>query len=195
YIGSNDNKFYALDGATGQKKWEFVTGNPANSPPALTADGTVYFGSNDRKLYALNTVTGNKLWEFNTGDQVDGAPNIGADGSVIFISRDSFLYSLKGTGPLAESSWPRYRRDPANTGRALLTRPVITLEQPSVTGTNTFSFQVKGLASLSARVQVSTNLIDWDHLATLPAGGADTNLFFDTQAKTVGCRFYRVVTP
>ena len=55
YFGSNDNKVYALDGASGAKKWEFETGYLVYSSPAMGSDGTVYVGSWDRKVYAIAT--------------------------------------------------------------------------------------------------------------------------------------------
>ena len=55
YVGSNDNKIYALDSKTGAMKWEFVTGDNVSSSPAIGADGTIYVGSVDRKFYALKT--------------------------------------------------------------------------------------------------------------------------------------------
>jgi eukaryotic-like serine/threonine-protein kinase len=53
YIGSWDQKLYALNGATGAKKWEFKTGNIIYSSPAIGSDGTIYFGSYDKKVYAI----------------------------------------------------------------------------------------------------------------------------------------------
>ena len=47
YVGSNDKKVYALDGATEAKKWEFETGSWVSSSPAI--------GSKDKKLYAIKT--------------------------------------------------------------------------------------------------------------------------------------------
>ena len=58
YVGSFDNKVYALDGKSGAKKWEFVTGESefgVTSSPAIGSDGTVYVGSRDNKVYALKT--------------------------------------------------------------------------------------------------------------------------------------------
>ena len=55
YVGSNDNKLYAINGKTGAKLWEFVTGGWVSSSPAIGSDGTVYVGSNDKKLYAIKT--------------------------------------------------------------------------------------------------------------------------------------------
>ena len=55
YVGSEDNKLYAINGKTGVKLWEFETGDRVRSSPAIGSDGTVYIGSHDNKLYAIKT--------------------------------------------------------------------------------------------------------------------------------------------
>jgi outer membrane protein assembly factor BamB len=55
YVGSVDNKLYAINGKSGVKLWEFKTGWSVTSSPAIGSDGTVYFGSKDSKLYAIKT--------------------------------------------------------------------------------------------------------------------------------------------
>ena len=55
YVGSWDNKLYAINGKSGVKLWEFETGGAVISSPAIGSDGTVYVGSYDRKLYAIKT--------------------------------------------------------------------------------------------------------------------------------------------
>jgi len=55
YVGSDDNKLYAINGKTGDKLWEFETGGDVESSPAIGSDGTVYVGSSDKKLYAIKT--------------------------------------------------------------------------------------------------------------------------------------------
>ena len=77
YVGSHDEKIYALDGKTGAKKWDFTTGDDVMSSPAVGSDGTVYIGSNDKKLYAINGKTGAKQWEFETTGPVWSSPAIG----------------------------------------------------------------------------------------------------------------------
>ena len=57
YIGSNDNKLYAINGKSGVKLWEFETGGDVGSSPAIGSDGTVYVGSMDNKLYAIKTAS------------------------------------------------------------------------------------------------------------------------------------------
>jgi outer membrane protein assembly factor BamB len=96
YVGSYDKKVYALNGATGAKKWEYLTGGMVNSSPAIGADGTVYFGSLDKNVYALNGGTGVKKWEFLTGDGVSSSPAIGSDGTVYVGSLDGKVYALNG---------------------------------------------------------------------------------------------------
>jgi outer membrane protein assembly factor BamB len=44
YAGSEDDNVYALDAATGHRRWAFTTGYEVDSTPAV-ANGTVYVGS------------------------------------------------------------------------------------------------------------------------------------------------------
>lgn len=55
YVGSQDNKLYAINGKSGVKLWEFKTGGSVHSSPAIGSDGTVYVASLDKKLYAIKT--------------------------------------------------------------------------------------------------------------------------------------------
>ena len=55
YVGSRDNKLYAINGKSGVNLWEFETGGNVFSSPAIGSDGTVYVGSFDNKLYAIKT--------------------------------------------------------------------------------------------------------------------------------------------
>ncbi len=74
YIGSFDNKFYALNSKTGEKIWDFQTGSDdtnhimegiPNSP--VIKDGIVYFGCHDSNLYALDATSGKQVWTANHG--------------------------------------------------------------------------------------------------------------------------------
>ena len=55
YVGSYDNKLYAINPKSGVKLWEFKTGFYVYSSPAIGSDGTVYVGSYDKKVYAIKT--------------------------------------------------------------------------------------------------------------------------------------------
>jgi eukaryotic-like serine/threonine-protein kinase len=52
YVGSDDNKLYAIN-PDGSLKWTYITGDYVRSSPAIGANGTVYVGSYDGKLYAI----------------------------------------------------------------------------------------------------------------------------------------------
>mgnify|MGYP001408097328 CR=1 FL=1 len=54
YVGSNDNRLYAINGKSGKGKWVFkMRGAVLLSSPAIGSDGTVYVGSRDKKIYAI----------------------------------------------------------------------------------------------------------------------------------------------
>ena len=97
YVGSCDNKLYALDAATGNKLWEFATGSSIESCPAIGAGRIVYVASNDGKLYALNGRKGKKVWEFvfDADDQLPRDIAIDADGAV-YVTSERALYMLNG---------------------------------------------------------------------------------------------------
>ena len=118
YVGSLDNKLYALIGKNGVKRWGFETGGSAHSSPAIGSDGTVYVASLDKKLYAINGKTGVKLWEFEKGGGM-GSPAIGSDGTVYVGSYDKKLYAIKTDSKgLAKSPWPMRGQNARHTGRA-----------------------------------------------------------------------------
>jgi RNA polymerase sigma factor (sigma-70 family) len=95
YVGSHDQNVYALDPATGGKRWAFPTGEKVTSTPAVGRDGTVYVGSWDWKVYALDGATGAKKWEFKTDGEVASSPAIAEDGTV-YIGGGGTLYALNG---------------------------------------------------------------------------------------------------
>jgi hypothetical protein len=114
YVGSENGGLYALN-PNGTLKWSFQTGDWIYSSPAISADGMVYVGSENGGLYALNP-NGTLKWYYQTGDWIDSSPAIGADGTVYVGSMDGNLYAIPGSTPLANTSWPKFRRDPKLTG-------------------------------------------------------------------------------
>ena len=89
-------KLYAIDGTSGEKLWEFQTGDEIYGSPAIGPDGTVYFGSDDRFVYALNGTTGKARWSYQAGNEVKSSPAIGTDGTVYVGSSDNRLHALDG---------------------------------------------------------------------------------------------------
>ena len=99
YVGSDDNRLYALDASTGDLLWSYKTGDDVDSSPAVSG-GVVYVGSDDNHLYALDASTGDLLWSYKTGDDVDSSPAV--SGGVVYVgSDDNRLYALDAsTGDL-----------------------------------------------------------------------------------------------
>src|SRR5207244_2231993 len=64
YVGSADHKLYALDAATGVKKWEFASADGWFWTRPVMAGGTLFAvaTARDHKLYALNAASGAPVW-------------------------------------------------------------------------------------------------------------------------------------
>ena len=67
FFGSSaDCKVYAIDAATGQRRWTFFTGAPVRFAPAVYAD-RVFAVSDDGLLYCLAAADGKLLWKLRGG--------------------------------------------------------------------------------------------------------------------------------
>ena len=97
YVGAYQDKFYALDSQTGEKKWE-LEGSFSASSPIVGSDGTVFIATktSENKMLALNGATGAKKWEFQTDKGIWATPAIAADGTIYFGSDDKKVYALDG---------------------------------------------------------------------------------------------------
>jgi serine/threonine-protein kinase len=92
YVGSEDQKVYALDAATGHLRWAYPTGGKVSSSPAV-ADSTVYIGSDDHQVYALDAATGHLRWAYTTPASVFSSPAV-ADGTVYVGSGKPKVFAL-----------------------------------------------------------------------------------------------------
>lgn len=92
YVGCLDGNLYAIDLATGKKRWAFPTDLGFIASPAVR-DGRVYIGDYDGKLYCLDTESGNLLWDFQTEAEINSSANFYKD-TVLFGSQDGILYCL-----------------------------------------------------------------------------------------------------
>ena len=121
YLGSLDKNIYALDIQTGARKWAVKTSDWVFGTPALAADGTVYAASYDGVVHAVDGRTGAQKWRYRTGGPLHASPALGSDGTVYVGTQDGRVFALNGgaNGGLAHSPWPKFHRDPRNTGNAL----------------------------------------------------------------------------
>lgn len=95
YIGSDNGKFYAIDGKKGENIWEFEVEYPMKRPPFLGADGTVYIDGGRGKLCALNGKTGEKVWDCQVNNKfLSSSPCFASNGN-IYIGGDGGINGSK----------------------------------------------------------------------------------------------------
>lgn len=91
-----DPKIVALDGKTGDMKWEFATLGQIHSSPVIGLNGTIICGTlgqlyvNDINLYALDSKTGRKKWSTSASGHIYSPLSIGDDGVIYAISSENF---------------------------------------------------------------------------------------------------------
>ncbi|PEN11176.1 hypothetical protein CRI94_16430 [Longibacter salinarum] len=87
YAGHRDGNLYAVDTNTGQRIWNFQTGDAVFTAPAISGEN-VYIGSLDGRLYSLNAQSGDKIWEFDTGSRIFASPVV-HDGVIYVAGEES----------------------------------------------------------------------------------------------------------
>ena len=104
-VGAGDGGIYALDAATGRKKWRAQTEGRVRASPAI-ANGRVYAGSYDGRVYCYDLTSGALRWRYETEGvtlksgsygfdrrSIQSSPAV-EDGVVYVGARDGFLYAL-----------------------------------------------------------------------------------------------------
>lgn len=120
YVGSDDGKVHAINSnGTARANWNFETGMWVRSSPAIARDGTIFVGSNDSYIYVINA-EGTLRCKLPTDlEEVESSAAIGPNGKVYIGCVAGRFYTLRSSSyGLAESSWPMFRHDLQNTGRA-----------------------------------------------------------------------------
>ena len=88
----------ALDGLTGERKWDFQLLSPPWAGVMATAGGLVFGGSNEGNIFALAADSGKPLWNFQTGGAIRTNPmSFGENGRqriVITGGRTLFVFGL-----------------------------------------------------------------------------------------------------
>jgi PQQ-dependent dehydrogenase (methanol/ethanol family) len=85
YISTGAGNIFAMDAATGARKWKHETGMGGNYRGVAVGEGRVYSGERDNQLIALDEKTGAVVWKTRIADPVRGAtsaPAIYYDGLV-----------------------------------------------------------------------------------------------------------------
>ena len=117
YVGSYDDKVYALNKTDGTERWNATTGGNVSSSPAV-AGNTVYVGSHDNRTYALNATDGTERWNATTNGDVRSSPTVVSNTDTVYVgSDDSRVYALNATD--GTERWN------VSTGDSVLSSPAV----------------------------------------------------------------------
>lgn len=87
YFGSQDDKVYALNRATGKQVWMYPVGADIAASPVLAGD-VLYVGSYAPWLCALDAQTGQLLWQCGLTEGVEWAAPV-TDGTTVYVASPS----------------------------------------------------------------------------------------------------------
>lgn len=108
FVGSNDQKLYALNAVSGEEIWSLETGGAVESAAAVGEDGTVFCPSWSGYVYAVDGATGSVKWKFATlgaGENSGGTsptsiaskPAIGLNGTVYVTTPAEYVDGVAHT--------------------------------------------------------------------------------------------------
>jgi outer membrane protein assembly factor BamB len=88
YFGANKGGVYALDRASGQRKWQFDIYGSVYASTALDSNGTLYVSSTVGHLFALNSANGQQIFDYDAGMALWCAPAILPSGALFTADRN-----------------------------------------------------------------------------------------------------------
>jgi outer membrane protein assembly factor BamB len=89
-VGGRDKVVHALDRASGEERWRFVTKGRIDASPVIVGR-RAYVGSADGRIYGLNVDSGQPEWEYEAGGGFSGGAAVAA-GKLIIASEDGVVY-------------------------------------------------------------------------------------------------------
>jgi serine/threonine protein kinase len=139
YVGSRDQRLYALDGQKQRKLWHYDAGAPLRSTPTLHGD-TLFFGDDDGTMHAVQSSGGRGRWRVPLRGKIFASAAAGA-GLIISATQAGRVVALNPTS--GETIWEHFDGSPFYASPAVLNNLVIVAN-----GTG----QVKGLDIASGKV-------------------------------------------
>jgi outer membrane protein assembly factor BamB len=104
YVGSGDGSLYALDLATGARRWRYEAGSAVTSSPAV-GGGLIFAAARDRSIFAVDATSGVRRWRIVTkpdlplawghesGEYYLSSPTY-IDGTIVVGAGDGGVYAL-----------------------------------------------------------------------------------------------------
>ncbi len=171
YVGSSDNKLYALN-PDGTQQWAYLTPSDVVGSPAVSINGTIYVGSLDKKLYALNP-DGTLQWSYPAGSAIYSSPAVSANGTIYVGSNDRKLHALNPDGTL---QWSYL------TGSSVLSSPAVSANGTIYVGSGDKKLYVlnpdgtlQWAYGMGGAIQMSSPAVSAN--GTIYVGNADNKLY------------------
>ncbi|AKF08416.1 PQQ-binding-like beta-propeller repeat protein [Sandaracinus amylolyticus] len=114
YVGSDADRFFAIDATSGEIVWHLDTEDDADTGVAIAPDGTLVFGAGE-DVFAVDR-EGTVRWRFRTGLKVFATPAIDEDGTVYVGSQDDHVYAIAPDGRMR---WRFQTRDDVDGSPAI----------------------------------------------------------------------------
>ncbi len=177
-FGSYDKKLYALNPATGAKRWEYATGDVIRgTSPAVADDGTIYLGSDDGLIHAL-TAEGALIRTYATGAPIIASPVL-SGGKLYAGSTDGKLYAFDTGNNLARTPWPMHRQNLRRSAR-----PGDLAGIPAI-----------GTQPVAPSGAIAGTAVSITSLATIPGGGAVTYQWYVNDVAIAGATAATLTLP
>jgi outer membrane protein assembly factor BamB len=173
YFGCRDSNFYALDAATGQKKWAFsnhgswVIGSPA------VQNGKVYFATSDTSLfYALDAKTGSPIFSLKfQGWPLFSSPAVA--GSMLYIG--SHMGKLIAIDLASQTASWMFETDGAKQNAAVWSKADGAPNYEAAFQSDFYDDIVTGVTKMMAIGTILSSPVVVDR--TIYVGSADGNLY------------------
>ena len=172
YVGSFDDKLYAINATTGNLLWNYTTGGGVLSSPAL-ANGVVYVGSFDDKLYAINATTGNLLWNYTTNASIETSPAV--SNSIVYFGSDYPDCNVYAIG---------------NTTTLNAAAPSTASVNQNFTINGTLSADTTAIANANITLQRSVDNATWNNVTTNVTDANGSYQFINNES-AAGTYYYR----
>ena len=92
YIGSNDKKLHAINGADGRELWTYNTRGVVGLP--TYHEGLILFGSSDQYIHVLDARTGQLNWRVRISSPVK-SQSLVHNGMVYAPTEDGSIYTVR----------------------------------------------------------------------------------------------------
>jgi outer membrane protein assembly factor BamB len=105
----------------GTLKWRYelaLAGRDTYNSPTIGSDGALYFTNEDDYLYALDSDNGTLLWSLGRLGYCGGWAAVVLDKKGMAYASNFAAVRTNSHGYANGSSWPKFRHDNQNTGRA-----------------------------------------------------------------------------